>query len=234
MTRTKAPEFSGFPSATMSFLEELAANNERAWFQANKHLYEEDVLAPALEFIGAMGPRLERISQHFVAIPKRVGGSLIRVYRDTRFSRNKTPYKTNIGIQFRHEFGKDIHAPGFYVHIEPSVCFLGAGLWRPGSSALTAIRDSIVDDSSGWKRARNAKRFRERFTLSGDRLKRPPLGYPADHPCIEDLKRKDFIGVLEFDIRETSNRAFPDQVATDFAAAKPLMRFLCGALELRF
>ena len=227
-------EFSGFPRATMRFLEELAANNERAWFQANKHRYEEDVLAPALEFIGAMGPRLERISRHFVAIPKRVGGSLMRVYRDTRFSRNKTPYKTNIGIQFRHELGKDVHAPGFYVHIEPGLCFLGVGLWHPESSALAAIRDSIVDDPSAWKRARDAKRFRERFELSGERLKRPPRGYATDHPCIEDLKRKDFIGVSEFDIREASDRQFADRVAADFAAAKPLMRFLCEALELRF
>ena len=234
MTRTKAAEFPGFPRATVRFLEELAANNERAWFQANKHRYEEDVLGPALDFIGAMGPRLERVSRHFVAIPKRVGGSLMRVYRDTRFSRNKAPYKTNIGIQFRHELGKDVHAPGFYVHIEPGVCFLGVGLWHPESGALAAIRDSIVDDPAAWRRARNAKRFRERFELSGDSLKRAPRGYPADHPCIEDLKRKDFIGVSDFNIREAGDGGFADRVAADFAAAKPLMKFLCEALKLRF
>lgn len=234
MTDAKAPEFAGFPPTTLRFLEELARNNERTWFQANKSRYESDVLAPALEFISAMGPRLETVSRHFLAIPKRVGGSLMRVYRDTRFSRNKIPYKTNIGIQFRHELGKDVHAPGFYVHIEPNLCFLGVGMWHPESGALAAIRDSIVEDPAAWKRARNAKRFRERFELSGDKLKRPPRGYPADHPHIEDLKRKDFIGVSEFPIGEAGDALFVDRVARDFSTAKPLMRFLCGALNLRF
>ena len=95
----------------------------------------------------------------------------MRVYRDTRFSRNKTPYKTNIGIQFRHELGKDVHAPGFYVHIEPGRCFLGVGMWHPESGALTAIRDRIVEDQSAWRRARNARKFRERFELSGGHAK---------------------------------------------------------------
>ena len=234
MTGTKAPEFAGFPPTTARFLEELARNNERAWFQANKSRYEDDVLAPALDFISAMGPRLERVSRHFLAIPKRVGGPLMRVYRDTRFSRNKAPYKTNIGIQFRHELGKDVHAPGFYVHIEPNGCFLGVGIWHPDSGALAAIRDAIVEDPAAWKRSRNAKRFRERFELSGDKLKRPPRGYPADHPLVEDLKRKDFIGVSEFHIGDTGDGLFIDRVAADFGAAKPLMKFLCSALELRF
>ena len=234
MTRRKTVGFSGFPPETVKFLRELASNNERTWFQENKPRYEENVLAPALDFITAMGPRLEKVSLHFVAIPKRTGGSLMRVYRDTRFSRNKTPYKTNIGIQFRHELGKNVHAPGFYVHIEPRTCFLGAGLWRPESSALAAIRDRIVEDPAAWKRARNAKRFRERFDLSGDSLKRPPRGYPADHPCIDDLKRKDFIGVSEFDVEDTRDSEFADRVASDFAAARPLMKFLCAALALRF
>lgn len=227
-------EFTGFPAETIRFLEELAVNNERAWFQANKHRYENDVLTPALKFVSAMSPRLERVSRHFISIPKRTGGSLMRVYRDTRFSRNKTPYKTNIGIQFRHELGKDVHAPGFYVHIEPGRCFLGVGMWHPESGALTAIRDRIVEDQSAWRRARNAKKFRERFELSGDSLKRPPRGYPADHPCIDDLKRKDFIAVTEFDVTETRAESFADNVASDFIAAKPFMRFLCAALDLRF
>ena len=234
MTAQKPVGFSGFPPATVKFLQELASNNERTWFQENKLRYEGDVLAPALDFITAMGPRLEKISLHFVAIPKRVGGSLMRVYRDTRFSRNKAPYKTNIGIQFRHELGKDVHAPGFYVHIEPKSCFLGVGMWHPESSALSAIRDRIVENPAAWKRARNAKRFRERFDLSGDSLKRPPRGYPADHPYIDDLKRKDFIGVSEFDIADTKDPEFANRVASNFTAAKPLMKFLCAALELRF
>ena len=234
MTKKITPEFAGFPPQTARFLSELAENNEREWFKANKHRYEAHVLGPALEFINAMEPRLEKISRHFVAIGKRTGGSLMRVYRDTRFSKNKTPYKTNVGIQFRHELGKDVHAPGFYVHIEPNNCFLGTGIWRPDSDALAAIRSCIAENSGSWKRARDAKRFVAHFRLGGARLKRPPRGYAADHPYIEDLKRKDFIAVSEFPIKAIRSPGFIDEVAARYATAKPLMRFLCAALDLRF
>ena len=106
-----------FSAATFSFLEELAAHNNRAWFEANKSRYESVVREPALQFIAAMAPLLAEFAPHFRAEPRRVGGSLMRVHRDTRFSRDKSPYKTNIGIQFRHALGKDVHAPGFYLHV---------------------------------------------------------------------------------------------------------------------
>ncbi len=234
MTKKVIPEFAGFPAQTARFLSELAENNEREWFKENKHRYEIHVLGPALEFINAMDPRLEKISRHFVAVGKRTGGSLMRVYRDTRFSKNKTPYKTNVGIQFRHEVGKDVHAPGFYLHIEPNNCFLGTGIWRPDSDALAAIRICIAENSGRWKRARDAKRFVAHFRFRGDRLKRPPRGYAADHPYIEDLKRKDFIAVSEFPIKAIQSPEFIDAVAAHYATAKPLMKFLCAALELRF
>ena len=132
--------FPGFPQGALPFLEELSANNNRDWFAENKDRYEELVRNPALDFIGAMGPYLERLSKRFEAIPKRSGGSMMRPYRDTRFAKDKTPYKTNVGIQFRHALGRDIHAPGFYVHIEPHDVFVGVGSWRPDSAALVKIR----------------------------------------------------------------------------------------------
>ncbi|PIP02194.1 MAG: TIGR02453 family protein, partial [Zetaproteobacteria bacterium CG23_combo_of_CG06-09_8_20_14_all_54_7] len=101
-----------FTPATMAYLETLAANNNRDWFQEHKHRYEQDVREPALAFIEAVGARLPAIAPHFTADARKMGGSLMRVYRDSRFSKDKTPYKTNIGIQFRHEAGKDVHAPG--------------------------------------------------------------------------------------------------------------------------
>ncbi|MGI9257968.1 MAG: DUF2461 domain-containing protein, partial [Gammaproteobacteria bacterium] len=136
MSNDAERSFAGFPAQTAKFLTELANNNARDWFNVNKQRYEDHVLEPALTFINAMEPRIEKISPHFLAVAKRTGGSLMRVYRDTRFSKDKTPYKTNIGIQFRHELGKDVHAPGFYLHIQPKNCFLGAGIWRPDSDAL--------------------------------------------------------------------------------------------------
>lgn len=223
-----------FTAATFRFLRTLARNNERDWFNANKSRYESIVLDPALAFIEAMGPRLERISQHFVAVPKRSGGSLMRVYRDTRFSRDKTPYKTNIGIQFRHELGKDVHAPGFYVHVEPGGCFLGAGIWHPDPDALARIRNRIAEAPDTWRKAACGKRFTDVYHLSGDSLMRPPKGFSADAPFIDDLKRRDFIAIRPLDDGDVLAIDFAGQVAGHFGRAKPLMAFLCDALELRF
>src|SRR5665811_1482075 len=101
--------------------------------------YEREVLEPALAFVHAFGPKLRKISPFFVASDDRVGGSLMRVYRDTRFAKDKTPYKTNVGIQFRHEQGRDVHAPGFYLHISPEECFFAVGCWHPDPDALGRI-----------------------------------------------------------------------------------------------
>ena len=164
---------------------------------------------------------------------RRVGGSLMRVYRDTRFFKG-SPYKTNVGIQFRHEQGRDIHAPGFYVHIASGECFLAVGLWRPDPVSLGRIRQAIVEWPDRWKRARNDRKFRARFSLDGDSLKRPPRGFPAEHPWIEDLMRTDFIGLEELEERDVLGRRFLDHVAASFAASRPFMRFLCDALKVPF
>ncbi len=226
--------FSGFPPATLKFLRQLAKNNNKAWFTKNKPKYESDVLQPALAFVETMEKPVHAFSGHFEAIPKRVGGSLMRVYRDTRFSKDKTPYKTNIGIQFRHEDGKDVHAPGLYVHIEPKGCFLGAGMWHPDSKPLQAIRERIAEDPKGWKRVRDAKAFTSRFELQGDSLKRPPRGFDAEHPMIDDLKRKDFIAVTEFDAKLIETPEFAKTVTASFKAAKGFMKYLCEAVDVAF
>ena len=180
----------------LRFLEDLSDNNNRQWFQANKGRYEREVLEPCLAFIREFGPRLRRISRFFVASDERVGGSLMRVYRDTRFGKDKTPYKTNVGIQFRHELGRDVHAPGFYVHIEPKEYFLALGMWRPDRDSLHQIRQAILERPEPWTRALRAKMLRQRqFVLVGDSLKRPPRDCPADHPLIEDLKRTDYVAI---------------------------------------
>ena len=111
--------FAGFPKDTLRFLADLSKNNDRDWFADNKDRYESAFVEPSLEFIAAMEKPLKKISPFLVAAPKKQSGSLMRIYRDVRFSKNKNPYKTNIGIQFRHEAGKDVHAPGLYVHLAP-------------------------------------------------------------------------------------------------------------------
>jgi uncharacterized protein (TIGR02453 family) len=234
-TRVAAqPRFTGFGKPTLRFLDELADNNERAWFAEHKPRYEADVLTPALDFIAAMSPRLAKLSDHFLAIPQRQGGSLMRPYKDTRFSRDKTPYKTNVGIQFRHELGKDVHAPGFYVHIEPGACFIGAGMWHPEPDALATIRARIVEAPDEWKKVRADRRFAAAWSLGGASLARPPRGVAKDHPWVEDLKRKDFIAGSDIGDDVVATPDFPAFVARQFAAAAPLMRFLCRTLELQY
>jgi uncharacterized protein (TIGR02453 family) len=226
--------FKGFPPQTFHFLDTLAHNNNREWFKENKPLYESVVREPALAFIEEIAPKLNSISNQFRAIAKKSGGSLMRVYRDTRFSSDKTPYKTNIGIQFRHCLGKDVHAPGFYLHIEPGNCFLGAGIWRPDPKTLNKIRTFITDNPASWKTALAGKTFRKQFELAGDTLTRPPRGFPADHPLIEDLKRKDFIALKTFDSGEIHKPSFTNFVIKGFRQTDALMRYLCAAVEVKY
>jgi uncharacterized protein (TIGR02453 family) len=230
----EAMEFRGFDSTIFQFLEELAEHNDRSWFEGNKQRYERDVLAPSLALIRALGPRLEKIAPFFVASDRRVGGSLMRVYRDTRFSRDKTPYKTNVGIQFRHRFGRDVHAPGFYIHIAPDECFLAVGVWRPDPQTLASIREAIVDHPDRWRRVRDNPTFRTHFAWEGDRLKCAPRGFPRDHPLIEDLMRTDFVGWCPLSRRRVLARSFLDTVSVAFTASRPVMRFLCEAMAAPF
>lgn len=223
-----------FSADTYAFLNELTQNNRREWFDANKARYEEQVREPALAFIDAMAPALARFAPRFRAEPKKVGGSLMRVYRDTRFSRNKTPYKTNIGIQFRHDLGKDVHAPGFYVHIAPDECFLGVGCWHPDPDALKLLRDRVAEKPDQWHTVCQAPDFVANWQLLGERLSRPPRGYDPAHPAIEDIKRKDFIAGAPLDFTETLAPDLPDIVASRFAHTAPLMRFLCEALNVPY
>jgi len=227
-------KFPGFPLGLLHFLNDLSKNNKRDWFQANKSRYETELLEPSLAFIEAMAAPLERISPHFCAVPKKMGGSLMRIYRDVRFAKDKRPYKTNVGIHFRHELGKDVHAPGFYFHIAPDEVFLGAGIWHPDSKTLGKIRKAIDKNPAAWKKAQGGKAFRDRFEFRGDSLVRPPKGFNAEHPLIDDLRRKDHIGVYHLDHDALFDPAIVKEAAAAFRAAKPFMAFLCRAIGVKF
>ena len=223
-----------FNQDTFGFLAALSANNNRDWFLEDKQVYEGMVRLPALNVISDIASELAMISPHFLALPKKVGGSLMRVNRDIRFGKDKRPYKTNIGIQFRHETGKDVHAPGFYLHIEKNGCFIGVGIWRPDSVTLGKIRSAIIENSESWITASNNNAFRKQFTLEGDVLKNAPRGYAKDHPLISDLKRKDFIAIADISENSITSNTLLPQVVKYFTQATPLIRFLCKSLELRF
>jgi uncharacterized protein (TIGR02453 family) len=216
------------------FFTELRLNNNREWFLANKNRYQVTVRDPLLRFIADFSFHLGKISPHFVADPRPVGGSLFRIYRDTRFSKDKTPYKTAAGIQFRHERGRDVHAPGFYLHLEPKDVFAAMGLWHPDSQSLRRIRNAILRDSDRWLAVKSASRIQGSFHFGGESLKRAPKGFDPDHPLIEDLKRKDFVIFEPLSESETCRAGFVERFAEICSGGSGFMEFLTSAVGLEW
>ena len=215
-------------TALFDFLRDLKANNDRKWFKAQKARYEAEVVNPVTDFIENMAPRVAKISPHIVVDPRPNGGSRFRIYRDTRFSKDKSPYKTHVGCQFRHTAGKDAHAPGFYVHLGPGEVFFGGGVWGPQGEALRSIRQRIVDKPDEWKRATG------KLDLRGDQLVRAPKGFDQDHPLIEDLRRKSFFSMHDANEAAATSADFEKAVDKQFKKVAPLMDFVAKALGLPF
>ncbi|MBX6366091.1 MAG: DUF2461 domain-containing protein [Gemmatimonadetes bacterium] len=223
---TRTPHFG---PELFEFLGELRENNNREWFAANKRRYVEVVQAPMLRFIGDFGAALERIAPAFRSDPRPVGGSMFRIYRDTRFTRDKTPYKTAAAAHFRHSAGKSVSAPGFYLHLEPGSCFGGGGLYHPEPASLRRVRDRIVAEPEAWRAVR-----RMALPVEGDALKRAPAGYDPAHPFIDDLRLKDFYAMASFTEAEVCAPDFLERYAEVCATVAPLLRFVTGALGLEW
>jgi len=223
-----------FGPGLLEFLRELDVNNDRQWFERNKRRYEDEVRDPALAFVRAMAPHVERLSPHLRADARRVGGSLMRVQRDVRFALDKRPYKTNLGIHFRHEAGRDVHAPGIYFHVDPAQVFLGAGMWRPDGQALAKVRAAMIQDPGAWRRVRDGKKLRAKWELAGESLKRPPRGFDAGHELIEDLKRTDHIAVSALEHADVTRPDLVRVVAERMGRARDYLQLLAQALGLSF
>lgn len=223
-----------FTNDLFAFLKELKDHNERDWFKSRQARYEASIRQPALDFITDFVGPLADISEHFVADSRTVGGSLFRIQRDTRFAKDKTPYKLNTGMHFRHERAKDAHAPGFYVHLEPGGCFMGAGLWHPESAVAYCIRHHIDDHPESWIDATRAASFTDVFELGGESLKRQPKGFDPEHALMTDLKRKSFMCTSRLTQREVTSGGFMDLLADRFTLTAPLMKFLCEAVDVPF
>jgi uncharacterized protein (TIGR02453 family) len=218
-----------FTPEVFQFLVQLKRNNKRDWFLKNKERYETLAKQPSLNFITDFQFRLRAVSPWIKVDPKPNGGSLMRIYRDIRFSANKTPYKTNIGMHFPHAGTKeDVHGASYFLHVAPGDSFLAGGFWHPDSKSLAKIRDAISWKSAEWKKATRG------LELGGDKLSRPPRGYRPDHPMIEDLKRRDFIASIEFTDKQVSSEKFMDDVVAACKKLKPLVGFLSEAAGLRF
>jgi uncharacterized protein (TIGR02453 family) len=220
--------------ALFQFLRDLKKNNNRDWFNDNKKRYEQDLKEPLLDLIADFAPMLSQLSPHYMAIPKASGGSLFRIYRDVRFSKNKEPYKTAAGIQFRHKLGKDAHAPGYYLHIEPDNVFYALGMWHPDSPNLRAIRHQIDEQPDLWRDVKENPAFSNTYKWAGESLVRAPKGFAVDHPDIEDLRRKDFIGVASMPEEDALRPDFLPFLASEWSKGEVLMRFLGSAVDVPF
>lgn len=217
-----------FSPKFFKFLKDLEKNNDRQWFNANKERFEEDARDPFLNFIADAGPHLRKVSTQIMADPRPVGGSLFRIYRDVRFSKDKSPYKTNLGAHFRHAAGKDVPAPSFYLHLSPGESFLGGGMYQPDSKSLRNIRDAIADHPGRWKAVLRAK-----LDLADEgSLVRPPQGFDADHPYIDDIKRKSFIASARFTDSQVCAADFMARFAKECKSMGPLMKFLAEAVAV--
>lgn len=217
-----------FSPRLFQFLRELKAYNDRRWFEANRERYEADVKEPMLRFVSDLGQSLHAISPHLKVDPRPVGGSMFRIYRDIRFSKDKSPYKTNIGAHFPHtKAGRDESAPGFYIHLEPANSVGGGGLWHPDSRTLRKVRDRIAGSSKEWKAVRAAG-----IAVEGEALKRVPPGYDPEHPFAEDLKLKDLYAMTRFSDKEVAASDFMNRFVEVCRSVAPLMRFLTQAIGL--
>jgi uncharacterized protein (TIGR02453 family) len=219
-----------FTPKTFTFLRALKRHNTRAWFADHRERYLADVEAPMLQFIHDFSPRLCAISRAYVADPRRCGGSMFRIYRDTRFSADKTPYKTHAAAQFAHEAKKQVESvPGFYLHAGPGDCFGGGGVYHIDMPALTRIRHHIVDAPKQWAAVR-----RTGIAIEGDALSRAPAGFDPAHRFIEDLRRKDMYTITEFTEKDVVRADFLDRYTDACEHAAPLLEFLTKALGLRW
>ena len=217
-----------FSPEVFVFLRQLKRHNDREWFAKNKTRYQTSIVEPALSFISGFAPYLGRISPHFVADARPTRGSLFRIYRDTRFSPDGRPFKTHVGIHFSHASGKDAHAPVFYLHLEPDSCFVAAGIWHPDNRALTRVRTAIAHDMEQWARVR------KKLILEGDKLSRPPRGFDASHPFIDDLKMKDFVTSVPLSEEQICSAKLMRDFVSSCRKMSPLVEFTTKALGLKF
>jgi len=226
---TAIETFTGFRPEAIQFLADLAANNDRAWFQPRKAEYERLLKQPLEALCVALGERFEARGLPLSADPAR---SPFRIYRDVRFSKDKSPYKTSASAAFRwSESGPELSHqegdPGGYFHLEPGEAFVGGGMWHPPTAKLAAFRKAVLTDTSRVRGLLDEPEFKRRFvTISGDSLKRVPTGLPADHPEADLLKLKDMTFGHRLADADVMSPRLPDVLVESFEVAIPVMRFL--------
>jgi uncharacterized protein (TIGR02453 family) len=215
-----------FGPGLFTFLRDLKRHNNREWFERHKPRYVADVETPMLAFIGEVGERLPTVCPGYIADPRRSGGSMLRIYRDTRFSADKTPYKTWVAARFSHRRAtKGEQAPGFYLHLGVDENYGGGGIYHADTATLTRIRQRIVAQPKEWTAV-----LKSGIELEGDSLKRPPAGFDPAHTFIADLKRKDLYSLAAFSQAQVTSARFVERYMEACEAVTPLVQFLTKAV----
>lgn len=217
------------PHELLAFLRDLEQNNDKDWFAANRDRYEQSWMSPALALCEALIEPLHAISPHLKVAPKKVGGSIPRIHRDMRFSKDKAPYKTSLTLRFGHTGGQA--ALGYFLRVDTRQLVVGAGIWQPDSASLAKIRSHIAAHPDHWREVRDAL-VEAVGPMGGESLKRPPKGYDADHPLIDDLRRKSFVAFGEHPVEEAVDTDLLPLLNPTYRASAPFIGFLCEALDL--
>lgn len=216
--------FPGFPTEGLQFLRDLKKHNERDWFQARKSVYEETVKAPMTALVLALGEDFERFAPEYLTDPKK---AIYRIYRDSRFRNDKTPYKTHVAASFNHKALVKHAAAGFYFHVSPDEILLGGGVYMPGSAELLAIRRHIGADPGAYRAVVSNRTFKSYFgAVAGERLSRPPKGFLPDDPAIETLKQKQFLAMENLDPALALSPRLLPALSKRFKALAPFIDYL--------
>jgi uncharacterized protein (TIGR02453 family) len=232
------PAFRGFQPEAIQFLVDLAANNDRAWFQPRKAEYERLLKTPLEALCAALDLEFRARNLPLRADP---GRSPFRIYRDTRFSKDKSPYKTHVAASFGwagdgddgagRSHRDDVHGSGGYFHLQPGEIYVGGGVWHPETSWLTAFRQGLVADHDGFRRIVEEPRFQATFGTvgnDGESLKRVPPGYPADHPAADLLRLKNVTFGRRLADADATGEDLPVIIAESFEIGTPLLRYLAS------
>lgn len=223
------PSFAGFPPDAMTFLRGLKKHNTREWFQPRKEIYEEKVKGPMIELVAALMRRMDDFAPDYTGDPSK---AIYRIYRDTRFSTNKTPYKTHIAAIFKHRDLDKHSGAGFYFSVAPDEIEVGGGVYMPMPEDLLAIRNHLAVHHEEFRRLAAGRTVRRLFgEVAGDSLSRVPKGFPADHPAADLLRMKQFLlfGALEPSLATTPK--LYRELLTRFQAMSPFLEFLNRPLQ---
>ena len=216
--------FAGFPKDAIQFLRSLKRNNRREWFQPRKHLFEQYVRSPMLELVGALNAQLTRFAPEFVTEPTK---AIFRIYRDTRFSADKTPYKTHIAAWFRRRGAKDVHLGGFYFSVSPEQIEVAGGIYHPDPATALVVRTHICENHRELRKiVANPKIRRLLGELQGGELIRAPKGFDPAHPAIAFVKKKDWILDATLDPALATTPRLYNEIVDRFRAMTPLIQYL--------